>query len=111
MPRISYAPLEELRALIDAFNSYLIDELYVNKMTREGMNFTGIEAVILLQLDSGSSDNGLSFLQKSGRGMRADSPEIHIFVAVDTHDEKYLERALQFVDKKYIKKYEIQTNN
>jgi len=88
-------------AVIEGFNNGTINEAYFNKMAREGMNFTGIEVGVSVQLDSGN-DEGLSFLQKTGRAMRADDPHIYILIAKDTHDEKFLKKALENIDEKYI---------
>lgn len=93
-------------SILAQFNNYEINELFVNKMGREGLNLSGIEAGVIIQLDSGN-DEGLSFLQKSGRSMRASDPEIYIFYAEDTQDEYYLEKALQHIDKQYIKKLKL----
>jgi superfamily II DNA or RNA helicase len=90
--------------ILEKFNNFDIDEIYVNKMGKEGMNLPGIEAGVIVQLDSGN-DQGLSFLQRTGRSLRAEDPEIYIFYAPDTMDETYLKRALTNVDKKYIKTY------
>jgi superfamily II DNA or RNA helicase len=90
--------------ILEKFNNFEIAEIYVNKMGKEGMNLPGIEAGVIVQLDSGN-DQGLSFLQRTGRSLRAEDPEIFIFYAVETQDEVYLKRALQNIDKKYIKTY------
>ncbi len=90
--------------ILEAFNSTIIDQIYVNRMGREGLNLAGIEAVVLVQLDSGN-DEGLSFIQTTGRGMRADDPEVYILYCKDTMDEKYLHRALWNVERKYVKEF------
>jgi superfamily II DNA or RNA helicase len=88
-------------SIIEKFNNFLINCFYLVKMGKEGLNLNGIKAVILSQLSSGK-DEGLDFIQSAGRGMRSESPEIYIFVARDTMDERYLKRALANIDKQYI---------
>lgn len=91
-------------SILEDFNNFQFNRIFVNKMLKEGANLEEIEAGIIVQLDSGQ-DQGLSFLQKTGRSMRAIDPEIFILYAEGTHDEVYLDRALQHVDKQYIKHY------
>lgn len=86
---------------LNKFNNGEIDRLYFNKMGKEGMNFSDIDVVVVVQLDSGK-DEGLSTVQSIGRSMRADFPEIWILVCKDTQDEIYLKRALTNFDEKYI---------
>lgn len=93
---------------LKAFNSLEINDIYVNNMGREGLNLEDIEAGIVVQLDSGE-DDGNSFIQKTGRSMRADSPELYILYCKSTADERYLKKALQHIDNKYIKDYDKNT--
>jgi superfamily II DNA or RNA helicase len=86
---------------LQAFNDGELEKIYVLKMGREGLNLSGIECVIIVQLGSGN-DNGLEFIQISGRGLRGDAPEIYILVAQDTADERSLSKSLSHLDKKYI---------
>jgi len=55
--------------ILNDFNEFKINRLIVNRMGREGLNLEEIEATIITQLDSGY-DEGLSFLQATGRGDR-----------------------------------------
>lgn len=86
---------------LEKFNDYEINSLYMMKMGREGLNFDGIECVIVAQLDSGA-DNSLSFIQITGRGMRAEFPEIYIIYIKESQDAVYKDRAIKNIDKKYI---------
>jgi superfamily II DNA or RNA helicase len=88
--------------IIEKFNKGEIKQIFANRMMREGMNLDDIEAGIIVQLDSGE-DEGLNFIQMTGRTMRAEAPEIFILYVKDSQDEKYLRRALSVIDKRYIK--------
>lgn len=91
------------KEIVKKFDDFEINSIFANKMMREGMNLEGIEAGIIIQLDSGV-DSGLSFLQMTGRSMRSLIPNMYILYAKGTQDEKYLKRALTNIDKKYIVK-------
>jgi hypothetical protein len=73
-------------------------------MGKEGMNLEGVQAGVIVQLDSGN-DEGLSFLQKMGRILRSDSPIVYVLYAKGTQDERYLRRILEHIDPQYIKEY------
>jgi Steigviridae putative HKD family nuclease len=88
-------------SLIEQFNSGLIHRLVFHRMGKEGMNLSFLDIGIIAQLDSGA-DEGLSFLQTSGRMLRSDDPKIYILVCKNTNDEKYLRRALLNIDDKYV---------
>lgn len=90
--------------MLSDFNSLKENHIFVYRMGKEGWNLFMIECGVIIQLDSGM-DDGLAIIQRIGRTMRATDPNIYIFVAQDTQDEKYLERALIHIDKKYIKKF------
>lgn len=81
--------------LIEKFNEGEIDNLYAVGMLQEGMNLKNIEIAIIAQLDG----NTRGFLQKMGRGLRSELPEIYIFAFRDSKDEKYLKKALSNIDK------------
>jgi len=87
---------------LQRFNEYEINQLYTNKMGREGLNLKGIEIVALLQLSSGK-DDGLDLIQVIGRGLRSEMPEIHLFILQGTKDEDYLEKALLHINPEYVK--------
>jgi superfamily II DNA or RNA helicase len=93
-------------SVLEGFNNLDINEIYVLKMGQEGLNLTDIQAVIITQLGTGS-DDGLQFLQISGRGMRATSPEIYILYMKDTKDETFLAKALSNISQKYVKELNI----
>ena len=68
-------------------------------MLQEGINLSGIEASVIVQLDSTTR----SFIQKTGRALRSkDTPEIHIFYFEGTSDERYLNNAVKGVNEDLI---------
>lgn len=89
---------KESLAIIDKFNSKEINSLYAVGMIQEGQNLTDIEAGVIIQLDGQER----AFVQKSGRAMRADEPEIYIMYYKGTRDEEYLNKALEGIDPEYI---------
>lgn len=84
--------------IIDKFNSKEINSLYAVGMIQEGQNLTDIEAGIIVQLDGQER----AFVQKTGRAMRADEPEIYILYYKGTRDEEYLEKALEGIDPEFV---------
>jgi len=76
---------------VEQFNNNTITELYCCKMAQEGMNFSGIEAGLLIQLDS----NPRKGHQTTGRSMRAEYPIMIILVMKDTQDMIYLANFLE----------------
>lgn len=80
--------------LINKFNEGEIDNLYVVSMIQEGINLKQTDVIIISQIDS----NIRSFIQKMGRGLRSELPEIYLFVFKETKDEKYLKKALSNID-------------
>lgn len=85
-------------AIIDRFNNKEINSLYAVGMIQEGQNLTDIEAGIIIQLDGQER----AFVQKSGRAMRANEPEIYILYYKRTRDEEYLKKALEGINPEYI---------
>ena len=88
--------------IIDSFNNKKIDSLFAVGMLQEGVNLTDIDAGIIVQLDGEER----AFIQKFGRTLRASYPEQYIIYFRATRDEEYLNKALENIDKKYIKEYE-----
>lgn len=84
--------------LIQQFNDRKINSLYCCKMLNEGQNLIGLDIGVLTQLDS---KNG-AFIQKVGRSLRSDFPQIYIFYYKNTKDEKYLKNAIRLIDKNNI---------
>ena len=89
--------------IIQKFNNKEINSLYAVGMLQEGVNLTGIEAGVIIQLDGEER----AFIQKFGRTLRADSPEQYIIYFRATRDEEYLQNALESIDNNYIREYEI----
>ena len=102
---IIHSKKQKTQDIINKFNSKELNELYCVSMLVEGQNLNNIEAGVIVQLDGEER----VFLQKFGRVMRADSPVQYIFYYKGTRDEEYLNKAIEGIDKKYIKVYE--TNN
>jgi superfamily II DNA or RNA helicase len=85
--------------IIDSFNKKERNSIYAVGMITEGMNLTDIQVGIIVQLDGKER----LFLQKAGRVMRSDFPNIYIIYFKDTQDEKYLKSALENIDSKFVK--------
>lgn len=83
--------------VLEQFNSGEIDRIYMNRMGREGLNLEGIRAVVMVQLSSGR-DEGLEWIQKTGRSLRSEAPEVYMLVCRDTIDETYWSRARKLLD-------------
>ena len=88
--------------IINKFNEKQINSLFAVGMLQEGVNLTGIEVGVIVQLDGEER----SFIQRFGRTLRSDSPVQYIIYYKGTRDEEYLSKALENIDKKYIKNYE-----
>lgn len=95
---------------LEKFNNLEISQIYLYKMGREGLNLKNINCGIITQLSTGN-DEGLEFLQSFGRSLRSETPEFYILCIKNTRDEVFLQKALNNVDKKYVKKYKLITNN
>lgn len=85
-------------ATINNFNNKEIDSLFAVGMIQEGQNLVDIDAVVIVQLDGQER----SFVQKVGRGMRAEDPIIVIMYYKETRDEEYLQGALEGIDPDYV---------
>ena len=94
---------KECQTIIDAFNNKAINKLFAVGMLQEGVNLTDIEVGIIVQLDGEER----SFIQRFGRTLRSDSPVQYIIYVKGTRDEEYLKNALENIDEKYIKEYEV----
>ena len=88
--------------IINKFNEKQINSLFAVGMLQEGVNLTDIEVGVIVQLDGEER----SFIQRFGRTLRSDSPVQYIIYFKDTRDEEYLNKALENIDKKYIREYE-----
>ena len=85
--------------IVNKFNSGEISEIFAVGMLVEGTNLTNIESAIICQLDGES----LKFIQKTGRGMRAEFPEINILLCLNTKDEEYYLDSFKDIPLEYIK--------
>lgn len=95
----SKRPAKSNQIIIDRFNNKQINHIYAVGMITEGMNLTDIQTGIIVQLDGKER----LFLQKAGRVMRSDFPNIYIVYYKGTQDENYLKGALENIDSKFVK--------
>lgn len=86
------------QSLISDFNSGKTNSLYAVGMLQEGQNLPDIEKGMIIQLDG----NERGFVQKLGRILRSEEPEIYILYFRQTRDEEYLKRAIEGIDSEYI---------
>lgn len=89
---------KQIDNMLNDFNNHKTNKLYAVGKLVEGANLKDLEAVIIGQLDSKER----LFIQKVGRAMRSESPEIYVFYFKGTRDETYLNQALEGIDKQYI---------
>ena len=83
---------------ISRFNKKDIDSIYAMKMLTEGMNLTDIHVAIIAQLDGTERP----FIQRTGRGLRAEFPIIYVMYIKDTKDEDYLLNVTNNIPSEYI---------
>lgn len=86
--------------ILNNFNLKKINNLFAVGMLQEGQNLVDIEAGIIVQLDGQER----AFIQKFGRGMRAEDPIQFIFYYKNTKDMDYLQNVLEGIDENYIVK-------
>ena len=84
--------------ILNNFNLKKINNLFAVGMLQEGQNLVDIEAGIIVQLDGKER----AFIQKFGRGMRAEDPIQFIFYYKNTKDMDYLQNVLEGIDENYI---------
>lgn len=89
---------KEVKSIIHKFQSSEINSLYAIKMMTEGVNLSGIEAAIIGQLDGTERP----FIQRSGRGLRAEFPEIYVLYFQGTKDEDYLQNVINTIPEEYL---------
>lgn len=89
---------EQNQKIIDAFNYGESSSIFACGMLREGQNLSDIESSVLVQLDSDIRAG----VQMVGRSMRSDNPIIYILCVKGTQDEKYLNKFINEIDKKYV---------
>jgi len=70
------------------YNNNKFKHLVVCQMANESVNLTGIECGVFCQLDASTCMQ----IQKIGRVLRSDHPEIHVMYLKDTQDEKWLQQ-------------------
>lgn len=84
--------------MIAKFNRGETNSLYVVNMLSEGQNLPNIEKCLIIQLDGQER----VFIQKLGRTLRSEEPEIYILYFRQTRDEEYLKKALEGISEEYI---------
>lgn len=84
--------------ILSKFNKKDIDSIYAIKMLTEGMNLTDIEVAIIGQLDGTERP----FIQRTGRGLRAEFPIIYVLYIKGTKDETYLLNVTNNISQEYI---------
>ena len=89
---------KEVKSIIHKFQSKEINSLYAIKMLTEGQNLEGIEAGIIGQLDGTERP----FVQRNGRMLRAEFPEIYVLYFVGTKDEDYLQNVINTIPGEYL---------
>jgi len=85
--------------VINSFNNLEIDHLFAVNVLRESMNLRNIEIGYITQLDNQEK----STIQMFGRSFRSKNPIMYVFIAKNTIDERYAEKAFASIPKKYIK--------
>jgi superfamily II DNA or RNA helicase len=91
---------KEVKSIIHKFQSKEINSLYAIKMLTEGQNLEGIEAGIIGQLDGTERP----FVQRNGRMLRAEFPEIYVLYFQNTKDEDYLQNVINIIPEEYLVK-------
>ena len=89
---------KDAKKVLGRFNSYEINSLYAIGMLVEGVNLPGIEVAVIGQLDGGERP----FVQKTGRGLRADFPEVYVLAFKNTKDMDYLKNVTENIPNEYI---------
>ena len=89
---------KEVKSIIHKFQSKEINSLYAIKMLTEGQNLEGIEAGIIGQLDGTERP----FVQRNGRMLRAEFPEIYILYFQNTKDEDYLQNVINTIPNEFL---------
>lgn len=88
---------KEVKSIIYKFQSGEINSLYAIKMMTEGVNLSGIEAAIIGQLDGTERP----FIQRTGRSLRADYPEVYVLYFQNTKDMDYLQNVINTIPEEY----------
>lgn len=89
-PRV-HSKMKDNQSVVDAFNNGYIDRLYNCSILNEGMNLKQLDACLITGIDG----KELSTVQRIGRSMRSQEPEIHIIKAVGTKDGENVDKILE----------------
>jgi len=90
--------------IIDSFNNKKIRSIFAVGMATEGLNLKDIQIGVITQLDGKER----LFVQKAGRAMRAEYPQIWVFCYENTQDTVYLRNVVNNIEEKYIKSYTLE---
>ena len=88
--------LKYTQDVINRFNDKKINSLYCVGMAQEGLNLKDVPVVIIIQLDAELR----RFIQKIGRSLRAEKPEIYLFYYKNTRDEEFLNKVIELLPDK-----------
>lgn len=97
--RAIYSGNKNSKQVIEDFNNEVINSIYSCKMNIEGINYTNVEKGLIIQLDGVDR----TFLQKQGRLLRGEEPQIIIIYIKRTKDENYLKNIMTEMNKQHIK--------
>lgn len=89
---------KDAKSVLNKFNSYEINSLFAMKMLTEGQNLPGIEVGVIGQLDGTERP----FIQRFGRSLRADFPEVYILAFKNTKDMDYLKNVIENIPEGFI---------
>ena len=88
--------LKYTQDVINRFNDKKINSLYCVGMAQEGLNLKDVPVGIIIQLDAELR----RFIQKIGRSLRAEKPEIYLFYYKNTRDEEFLNKVIELLPDK-----------
>ena len=88
--------IKDCQSIINDFNKKRFNDLYCVGMAQEGLNLNDVPTGVIIQLDAELR----RFIQKVGRLLRADSPEIFIFYYKHTRDEEFLDKVKELLPDK-----------
>ena len=94
--------IKDVKTIIARYNMETYRHLYCVGMLQEGQNLVNTPMGIIIQLDNESR----RFIQKVGRILRADNPEIYVFYFKNTRDEEYLDKIKEMLPDK-VKQFNI----
>lgn len=91
-------PEKENDIIINNFNTGKINNIIAVSKLTEGQNLAGLNTVILTNLDA----KDRTFIQRTGRALRSEEPEIYILYHKGTRDELVLENVFTNINNENI---------